>query len=139
VETQRTMLDKIHAMLAPNGLYIMVEGNRDGLAKLNKAREALGLVAIPDRGHGNVGSLKFKEDEFEDMIAGKFALLDTRNFGTYFLISRVVHPRLVAPASPSFDHAINRIARDVQTVLPDLFAGSHLMGRVLRKTTSQGE
>ncbi|MBR0801193.1 methyltransferase domain-containing protein [Bradyrhizobium jicamae] len=133
VESQRTMLEKIHSILAPNGLYIMVEGNRDGLSNLNKAREAVGLVAIPDRGHGNVGSLKFEEDEFENMIAGKFVTLDTRNFGTYFLISRIVHPKLVAPATPGFDHAINRIARELQTALPDLFAGSHLMGRVLRK------
>ncbi len=136
VESQRAMLDKIHAMLAPGGLYIMVEGNRDGLAKLNETREALGLVAIPDRGHGNVGSLKFEEDEFENMTAGKFTTLDTRNFGTYFLISRVVHPKLVAPATPAFEHALNRIARDVQKVLPDLFAGSHLMGRVLKKIES---
>ncbi|MCC8952087.1 methyltransferase domain-containing protein [Bradyrhizobium sp. Pear77] len=137
VESQRAMLDKIHAMLAPGGLYVMVEGNRDGLAKLNESREALGLVAIPDRGHGNVGSLKFEEDGFQDIIAGKFATLDTRNFGSYFLISRIVQPMLVAPASPSFDHALNRIARDLQKVLPDLFPGSHLMGRVLKKVGSQ--
>jgi 2-polyprenyl-3-methyl-5-hydroxy-6-metoxy-1,4-benzoquinol methylase len=135
VEGQVSMLDRIHAMLSDDGLYVMVEGNRDGLARLNKARQALGLVEIPDRGHGNVGSLKFEEDQFEKMISGKFETLVTTNFGTYFLISRIVHPMLVAPASPSFEHTINKVARSVETVLPDLFGGGHLMGRVLKKTT----
>ncbi len=132
IAAQAAMLRRIHDLLRPGGIYVLAEGNRDGLRRLNALRVELGLEAIPDREeYQNVGSLKFDEDAFETMIDGLFKTLATRNFGSYFLISRVVHPLLVAPNAPTFDHKINEIARHLQSCRPDLFDGSHLMGRVL--------
>jgi ubiquinone/menaquinone biosynthesis C-methylase UbiE len=133
-ETQAGMMRKIHGLLRPGGIYVLVEGNRDGLGRLNALREELGLEAIPDReDYQNAGSLKFNEGEFEAMIEGLFTTRASRNFGTYFLISRVIHPLYVSPDAPTFDHKLNEIARAVQSRRPDLFDGGHLMGRVLEK------
>jgi SAM-dependent methyltransferase len=134
-QAQLAMLRKIHGLLAPGGIYVLVEGNRDGLGRLNALREELGLGAIPDReDYQNAGSLKFDEGEFAAMIKGLFCTRASRNFGTYFLISRVVHPLYVSPEPPAFDHRLNEIARAVESRRPDLFDGSHLMGQVLEKT-----
>ena len=130
---QQAMLKKIHQLLAPHGIYVMVEGNSDGLQRLNSVRQDLGLQPIPDRGFDNVGALKFREADFDSMIDGLFATVDKRSFGTYFLISRVVHPLLVAPNTPAFDHKINAIARNIESRCPDVFNGGHLLARVLRK------
>jgi hypothetical protein len=50
----------------------------------------------------------------------------------YYFLTRIVQPLLVAPESPSYDHELNRVARDIARVFPDLEHMGHLVGFVLR-------
>ena len=131
--SQENMLKQVHGLLASGGMYVLIEGNSDGLQRLNAVRQDVGLQPIPDRGFDNVGALKFREAEFEALIEKLFFTIERRNFGTYFLISRVAHPLFVAPEAPEFAHKLNFVARQLQSRCPDLFNGGHLIGRVLKK------
>jgi hypothetical protein len=51
-----------------------------------------------------------------------FTVAARRHFGVYDFVSRIVHPRAVAPESPVYDSAINRTAAQLAVHLQD-FAG----------------
>jgi len=105
----------------------MVEGTGDGLDRLNKVREQLGLAPIPPVSSENVSALRFREAEINDFLKKLFEIETIQFFGTYYLISRVVHPLLVHPGKPSFDAKINEIARLVAEIVPDIGQLGHVM------------
>lgn len=115
--TQGVVLREIHRVLKPGGLYIMVEGSLDGLENLNKMREKVGLKAIPNRSEDNLSAIKFRESDLEATLAPLFRVRDKRRWGAYYLISRVVHPLLVAPEEPRYAAPINAVARAVQSAM----------------------
>ena len=49
-----------------------------------------------------------------------YVLRSKLGFSTFFLITRVLHPLLVAPKAPSFDAPINDLARKLQMPTPML-------------------
>ena len=63
-----------------------------------------------------MSSLRFADEEIERFAREEagFVVADKIGFSTYFLISRVLHPLLVAPDSPRFDAPINDLARLIQ-------------------------
>ena len=130
-QTQIDVIAQIARLLKPGGIYVCVEGTKDGLERLNALRAQVGLDPIPDRDEGNVSSLKFEESEIERVFERHFRIARRHYFGAYYLISRVVHPLLVAPARPRFDAEINRIARAVAEQVGDVGCLGHVMGYVL--------
>jgi len=132
-ETQFSVIDKVHRILKKNGIYIMVEGTRNGLRRLNKVRTDVGLEEIPDISENNVSSLKFEETELEAFLEKRFVILEKKYWGMYYLISRVVHPLLVYPDKPKFDSKINEVARKIAERYPDYNQSGHLVGYILRK------
>lgn len=128
----RTILE-VYRVLKEKGIFIMVEGTRDGLRRLNNLRVRVGLDPIPDRMEDNITSLKFEEEELELFLTKHFKIIRKQYFGTYYLISRVIHPLLVAPKQPSFDAEINTIAREVAKHGLDYNQLGHLVGYVLEK------
>jgi hypothetical protein len=106
----------------------MVEGNEDGLRRLNVIREQVGLDPIPTADAESFSSLKLKETELVEWLGTRFEIGEERFFGTYYLISRVVHPLLVHPNQPRFDAPINAIARKVAEALPDVGRLGHVAG-----------
>ena len=122
----------IHRVLKPGGVYLMVEGTDSGLSRLNKVREKMGLPIIPPVSEDNVSALRFDEDEINGFLEKLFDIEIMQHFGTYYLISRVVHPLLVAPDKPKFDSKINAIARQVAEIIPDIGRLGHVMGYKLR-------
>jgi len=127
-EDQEATIAEVHRVLRPGGLYLMVEGNEDGLRRLNAIRERVGLDPIPTADAESFSSLKLKESELAGWLGNRFEVAEERFFGTYYLISRVVHPLLVQPSPPRFDATINMIARKVAEVLPDVGRIGHVTG-----------
>ncbi len=125
---QYRTIREVHRVLRPGGVYLMVEGSEDGLRRLNEIRTAVGLEPIPSADADNVSALKFDEEELLGEIRPLFDVEKVQYFGTYYLISRVVHPLLVAPDAPRFDAPINAIARRVAEVLPDTGRIGHYVG-----------
>ena len=132
-QTQTRAIQEIYRVLKKGGTCIMVEGSADGLEKLNKLRVAVGLQPIPDRSEDNVSSLKFSEEEVEAELCRSFRIKEKRHWGTYFLISRVVHPLLVAPQEPKWSADINKVARQIAEQDPDHAGLGHKVGYVLCK------
>jgi len=127
-EDQYQTIREVHRVLRDGAVYLMVEGTEDGLSRLNHVRDQLGLEPIPSLAPDNASSLKFHEKEINEFLEKMFEIQIVRYFGTYYLISRVVHPLLVAPEPPRFDATINTIARKVAEVIPDIANLGHVMG-----------
>lgn len=117
---QERMLHEIARVLAPGGHVIMCEASSEGFTGLNEARAALGLATIAERSADNVTVIRFEDDEIEHWIPEHLGLefADKLGFSEYFLVSRVVHPALVAPHGPRWEAPINAIARRLQEALP---------------------
>ena len=128
-------LKEIHRVLRIGGFCIMFEGTLDGLNRLNKVRSRVGLSPISATSESNFFSLKFDEGELEEKLAPYFEVVAKQYFGTYYLISRVVHPLLVAPEPPQFDASINVIARKIAETIPDTGQLGHCVLYVLKKIT----
>jgi len=131
-ETQRSVVEEIHRVLRRGGVFIMVEGTRNGLRRLNAFRVEMGLSAIPDRSEANVSSLKFEEEDVEAFLKKHFEIVEKQYFGMYYLISRVVHPLLIYPEQPRYDAKINEVARIIAEHDPDYGQMSHVVGYVLK-------
>jgi hypothetical protein len=83
-----------------------------------------------------VSAIKFRESDLEAELAPMFKIRAKRRWGTYFLISRVVHPLLTAPAEPRFGAPINAVARAVQEADSQGHGPlGHVVGYVLVKRT----
>ena len=137
-DDQWQTIREIHRVLVDGGVYLMVEGTEDGLRRLNDARQAVGLEPIPSVSDSNFSSLKFDEDELGEFLADLFTVAEVRYFGAYYLISRVLHPLLALPGSPSFSASINRRAREIEQVVRDCGKLGHVAGYklVARKAAS---
>ena len=51
----------------------------------------------------------------------------------YYFLTRIVQPLLVAPASPTYDHELNEVAKSIARVVPDFEHMGQLTGFMLRK------
>ena len=127
-EDQWQTIREIHRVLVDGGVYLMVEGTEDGLRRLNDARQAVGLEPIPSVSDSNFSSLKFDEDELREFLGDLFTVAEVRYFGAYYLISRVLHPLLALPNSPSFAASINSKAREIEQVVRDCGKLGHVAG-----------
>jgi ubiquinone/menaquinone biosynthesis C-methylase UbiE len=131
-DRQKAALDELHRVLKPGGILVLLEGTFDGLDRLNFFRRKFGLAEIEPDGRDRLLTLKFHERELLEHVAGSWELVRTQRFGMYYFLTRIVQPLLVAPESPSYDHELNRVARDIARVFPDLEHMGHLVGFVLR-------
>lgn len=132
-DRQRDALREIHRVLKPGGSLVLLEGTVDGLERLNALRVAMGLAAIPADGRDRLLTRKFDEDELLHFTESLFTLTERRGFGTYYFVGRVVHPLLVSPEQPRYDHPINEVARALERRLPNLVNCGHLQAFVLTK------
>jgi ubiquinone/menaquinone biosynthesis C-methylase UbiE len=129
---QYDVIREVRRVLKKGDLYIMVEGTRNGLRRLNELRLKVGLEPIPDRSEDNISSLKFDEEEIEGFLTNYFKIIRKQHFGMYYLISRVVHPLLVSPNQPKYDAEINEVARRIALHEPDYKKIGHIVGYVLK-------
>jgi ubiquinone/menaquinone biosynthesis C-methylase UbiE len=119
-DVQLQVLGEINRVLSPGGRLLMCEGSATSFEALNGMRAALGLSVIPATSAENVSAIRFDDAEIERYAVNElgFELVEKKGFSTFFLIARVLHPLLVAPASPRFDAPINDFARQIQEHAP---------------------
>jgi len=132
-EKQRQALREIHRVLRPGGVLVLLEGTFDGLERLNFYRRRFKLPEIAADGRDRLITLKFREKELLEFTNPLFESVRVQRFGMYYFLTRIVQPLLVAPETPSYDHRLNHVARQIAELVPDLEGMGHLVGFVLRK------
>ena len=126
---QKQALINIAQILRPNGLYIFIEGSRDGREALNRLREAVGLQAMPTVWH----NVDFDHKETLGFLDDYFILERHIGFGSYDLIARAFHPLYVAPGQPEYNSKINELAARLALERPDDIANSRVAVYCLRR------
>lgn len=116
-EMQFEAIRHIHKLLVPKGIYIMIEGSKDGLTKLNNLRESIGLSKIMDRGKHNLSSRKFEDKQIEVFLSGLFKISSIKTFDLFYIISRIVYPDFIKPEDPTYSHYINETARKLEQLI----------------------
>ena len=118
-DTQRLVIRDALRALRPNGRLVMCEGSMEGFRGLNRIRGLVDLPEIEERSGENVSAIRFEDHDLEAYCAGLgLRLVDKLGFRDYFVLSRVLHPLLVAPQTPRFGARVNDLARTIQQHLP---------------------
>jgi len=130
-EGQQHAILQAHQMLRSGGLFLLTEGFQGEFDTLNKVRRTLGLDDIVTVAYNK----NLDRETFESWTRQYFDLVETRHYGAYLFISRVLHPLAVKPDPPKHDAKINEaamlIARNV--TMPDLRRFSYNLFYALRK------
>ncbi len=129
-EDQMKALKNIWRVLKKGGRLILLEVSVQGMAKLDEMREKFGIEEMKKHWH----NLYIDENMLQQFLVGKFAIKDIKRFGIYCLISKIVHPLLVAPEIPQYGAKINKIASLIGREYIDFDGGaSHQFMYVLGK------
>jgi SAM-dependent methyltransferase len=105
-DDQKTALEQLHEVLAAGGILLVSEGFFDEFVALNQLRVALGLSPISVSRYNHFLS----RDKFETFAGPLFRIRAIVHYGVYLVLSRVLHPLMVAPAEPRHDSAINELS-----------------------------
>jgi len=128
-DDQKKAISNIAKVVRPGGTFIIQEGTQQGRRALNRARTNFGLSFMPDVPY----NLDFDEDLLWPYIQRFFQIVEIRRFGLYDLISRIVHPLLVAPDEPKYEAKINEIAKTVTAEMDGLGEISREFSGFLRR------
>jgi len=122
---QKKGIKEVARILKPSGRFLCLEVTQEGWAGYNAMRELFGLdpVVCPWR------NLPLGERKFLNYVRRYFRVRRVERFGMYYFLSRIVHPLLVAPESPSFDHPINQIAADISRKLSHPFSEKSVLDK----------
>lgn len=108
-EDQIGAVREMARILKPGGLYLMCEDTEQGLNKLNKLRQFMGLETIPVRWH----NLYLDESHLLTQAEGSLELLEVVNFSSfYYLASRIINAKIAKEngTEPRYDSDINRVS-----------------------------
>ena len=128
----------IHSKLKKNGSLIIAEGSEEGLQKLNSLRKIFGLKKINVPWH----NLPISEKYVLPKISKLFKIKQISRLGTFFFLSRVIHPAIVYPNNPNANTIINQISLKAEILLDKKNAnftellenyGSHLLIHFIKK------
>jgi SAM-dependent methyltransferase len=106
-DLQKESMQLVHDLLPPKGKFIFLEGDRDGLNRVNEERAKYSLKPVNEPWYDNY----FVEPELSDFLSGRFKVVDERKLDIFFLVSRILYPMAAFPAEPSFDNLVNTVAR----------------------------
>jgi ubiquinone/menaquinone biosynthesis C-methylase UbiE len=106
-EMQKQAMIQVHKLLPPKGKFLFLEGDRDGLGRINEHRSRLGLKPLNEPWYDNY----FVEPELSDFLSGYFRVVEEKKMDIYFLVSRILYPFAALPDEASFDHLCNTVAR----------------------------
>lgn len=106
-ERQRAALREVHRVLAPGGVYLLLESFRQSYARLSALRQEFGLPPLAP----HQLNLYLDEDELIEWCRGFFKVEEANPFSsTYYVGSRVAYPLVLGPdQSPRHDHPVNRL------------------------------
>lgn len=126
---QQRAIANVASVLKPGGRFLFVEGCRQGRERLNMLRATVGLDPMPPVWHNVDFDLSATLAHFER----DFVLEQQLHFGVYDFIARVVHPLVVAPENPRYDHRINKVAAALARQVDALGDLSRVLFLVLRR------
>lgn len=100
---QQHAIREVHTILPQGGTFLMLEGSKQGLDRLNSVRKDINLEPIETVWH----NLFFDEEKLIPFVSKLFHVQNIDNFcSTYMLVSRSLHPKL---QKPKYDAPINQI------------------------------
>jgi len=106
-EEQKKAIENISNLIKQDGLFLMLEGSKTSIDKLNEVRMRFGLEPIKVVWH----NLFFEDEKLIEYASQFFELIKIDNFAsTYLLISRVLNPALIKPEEPKYNAKINELA-----------------------------
>ncbi len=109
-EEQKKAIKNISDLVKDGGLFIMQEGSKTSLDKLNQVRMKFGLKPIEVVWH----NLFFEDERLINYSKDFFEFIGTDDFSSMFtLVSRALHPALIAPEEPSYKTEINKLALEL--------------------------
>jgi len=129
LEQQKRAVQEIARVLKPQGFYLMFEGSKEGLQRLNNLRKLYGLYEIGD----HWTQFKIEEKTFIPFLENHFNVINLKRYGMFYFLSRIIHPLLVAPEEPKYDAPINNVARYVASFTSNYEDIGHLIFITLRK------
>ena len=109
---QSRSIEKIAKVIAPGGLFVMLECYRQGLEKLNRHRSAFGLPSLTEPTHNGYLDV----DETMTYLTRDFSLIETMDFSTYYYFTRCLSPQLAGDNARELDEKM-RFAAESDDVL----------------------
>ena len=106
-DLQKQAILQVHKLLPTKGKFLFLEGDRDGLGRINEQRAQLGLKPLNEPWYDNY----FVEPELSDFLSGYFRVVEEKKMDIYFLVSRILYPFAALPNEASFDNLCNTVAR----------------------------
>lgn len=128
-EGQKRVVLEAKRALKPRGMFLLSEVTLQGHKNINRLRNMFGLANIKVHWHNTY----LDENTFIPFLKRHFVLVDILRFGMYGLISKIIHPLLVAPEEPRFDAKINEIARIIGRRFINFEDASHQVLFVLKR------
>jgi len=114
-EHQVKVFETIYEMLNEDGSFIISEVSKEGISRLSTCRQKFGLDPTEIKWH----NLPIEEKIVFSKINNLFKIENIKRLGTYYFISRIIHPSLVFPDEPQPDSKINDVARKAEEILRD--------------------
>ncbi|MBP7459724.1 MAG: class I SAM-dependent methyltransferase [Candidatus Delongbacteria bacterium] len=114
---QEECIRQLTHRLNPAGRFVLVEGSKQGLERLNRIRHRVGLPPIPMPWHNQF----FDESDLIPFLKPFYSILHQGSFWYYYIGSRVIQPALIYPDEPKHDSELNRITWQVYQDLGEDF------------------
>lgn len=128
-QDQQIAIKNYHKILKKGGFLLMTEITLQGHAGVDKLRNSVGLDIIKKHKR----NVYLDETLLDKFLAKRFKIVEKKHFGTYMLISKILHPLLVAPKEPKFLAKINETAAQISKEFLGENLPSHVIFYVLKK------
>jgi len=105
----------LHSIMKKNGTLILAEGSFEGYNYLNSLRKKFGLkpIKIP------WFNLPIKESVVFPKIKKLFKISRINRLGTYYYLTRVLHPAIVFPKNPNPNSKINKLSMESENLFQE--------------------
>jgi len=117
IKSQIQTFKIFHEKLKPKGSLIIAEQSKEGRERLNKIRKKFGLEPIRVRRF----NLPIDEKSVFSKIEDLFKIKSIARLGTFYYISRVLHPALVFPDEPEPNSKINELGAKSEVIFQKKF------------------
>jgi len=114
-QSQIKIMKLLYNKLKSGGSLIIAEQSLNGIGQLNKIREKFELPPITIRWY----NVPIDEKIVFPEITNLFEIKSISRLGTYYYISRVLHPALVFPDEPKPSSKINDLGKKSELILQE--------------------
>jgi SAM-dependent methyltransferase len=135
---QIKLFESLHNRLNPKGSLIIAEISKEGMNRLNSLRSKFGLKPMTPRWH----NFHLEERKIFPYLDKLFEIKEIKRAGTFYFLSRVIHPSVTFPKEPEQESKINEIALKSELLLQkeknyekNIFEnyGAHLLIHFIKK------